>query len=78
MQHLVFPCEDVPVPLQGGGDELPVPRLLLVEGLVDADVFDELRERCGGDEGWTRVLFVDAQGTAWTGYIWWSFLEKES
>lgn len=35
-----------------------------------------LRERCGEDEGWTRVLFVDAQGTAWTGYIWWSFLEQ--
>lgn len=36
-----------------------------------------LRERCGEDEGWTRVLVVDAQGTAWTGYIWWSFLKKE-
>ena len=36
-----------------------------------------LRERCGEDGGWTRVLFVDGQGTAWTGYIWWSFLEKE-
>ncbi len=36
-----------------------------------------LRERCGEDGGWTRVLVVDAQGTAWTGYIWWSFLEKE-
>ena len=35
-----------------------------------------LRERCGEDEGWTRVLVVDAQGTAWTGYIWWSFLEQ--
>ena len=35
-----------------------------------------LREHCGEDEGWTRVLFVDAQGTAWTGYIWRSFLEQ--
>lgn len=44
----------------------------------DTQTVTILRERCGGDEGWTRVLFVDVQGTAWTGYIWWSFLEKES